>query len=71
LAAGAIGLGTASFLTADSSNLFFSPEEQAMFGAFLGAIAGALAGLLVWLGVVTADLVSRLHRRARNRRPQA
>jgi len=64
---GALALGTASVLTADSSDLL-SPEEQAMFGAFFGAVAGALAGILLWTAVVVAQLCYRLLRRRLGRR---
>jgi hypothetical protein len=64
-ALGAVGLGTASYLSADGSDLFFSPEEQAMMGAFVGAFGGALAGLLLWAAVVVAERALRLLRRTR------
>jgi hypothetical protein len=65
-ALGAVGLGTASYLSADGSDLFFSPEEQAMMGAFVGAWGGALAGLLFWAVAVAAERVHRLLRRTWN-----
>lgn len=68
-ALGAVGLGTASYLSADGSDLFFSPEEQAMMGAFVGAWGGALAGLLSWAAAVVGERVYRLLRCTQARRP--
>ena len=65
-ALGAVGLGTASYLSADGSDLFFSPEEQAMMGTLVGAFGGALAGLLLWTTVVVAERAFRLFRRTRS-----
>jgi hypothetical protein len=66
---GAVGLGTASYVTADDSNLLFSRGDQAMMGAFVGAFGGALAGLLLWAVVVGAGHAHRLVRRTQARRP--
>jgi len=62
---GAFGLGTAALLTADNDSLFFSPGEQAFFGAVLGAIGGMVAGLLVWVAAALVVLVRRATRRLR------
>lgn len=68
-ALGAVGLGTASYLTADDSSLLFSRGDQAMMGAFIGAVGGALAGLLLWAAVVVAERAFGLLRRTQARRP--
>lgn len=65
---GAVGVGTASYLTADS-NLLFSRGDQAMMGSLVGAVGGALAGLLLWAAVVAAEHAYRLLRRTQARRP--
>ena len=67
-ALGALGLGIASYVAADSSELF-SPGEQAVFGAFVGAVGGALAGCVLWLAVLASELAYRLLRRTHDRRP--
>ena len=67
-ALGALGLGIASYLTADSSSLLFSPGEQAMFGGFVGAVGGAVAGLLLWLVAIVGERTYRLLQRTRNPR---
>ena len=68
-ALGALGLGIASYVAADSSELLFSPGEQAVFGAFVGAVGGALAGCVLWLAVLASELAYRLLRRTHDRRP--
>jgi len=65
---GAVGLGIASYVTADDSNLLFSRGDQTMMGAFAGAVGGALAGLLLWAAVVVAGHAFRLLRRTQARR---
>ena len=65
---GAVGVATASYLTAES-NLLFSRSDQTMMGAFVGAVGGALAGLLLWAAVVAAEHAYRLLRRTQARRP--
>jgi hypothetical protein len=64
---GALGLGAASYLAADNSDLI-APGEQAVAGAFVGAIGGALAGLLLWAAVVVAEHASWRLPRMRNSR---
>ena len=68
-ALGAVGVGTASYLTADDSTWLFSRGDQAMLGAFAGAVGGALAGLLLWAAVVVAERAYQLFRRTQARRP--
>jgi len=62
---GAVAVGTAAYLTADS-NWLYSRGDQAMMGAFVGAWGGALAALLLWAAVAVAERALRLLRRTRN-----